>query len=244
MHDRPAGGQVVGGRSRWRRDDQAVGFDRGDELIAHRDFQLDHARQRRAREHDVVQRHVRDGRLRRRSVATARSIMRWSYDARPAITASSAVKISGPRDLGEEPKRAEVHAEDRHVVPALRDRLRHARAACRRRRARRRDRIVRESPSGRRTDREPEVKQLRGLRRPHGVHTAVAQPFLELDERVAGGQQARLDGNSYAHPVQALRCLSPHDLRCIKNSWLPLRAGDRRLDQPDALQSYFSGGAW
>ena len=54
-----------------------------------------------------------------RGRATARSIMRKSNDARPAITDSMDAKIYRPGDLGEEAQRAEVHRENRHVPAFL-----------------------------------------------------------------------------------------------------------------------------
>ena len=56
MHDRAAGRQVVGGRSGRRRDDQTVGLHVTDELAVDVDVDLDHARQRAARDDDVVER--------------------------------------------------------------------------------------------------------------------------------------------------------------------------------------------
>ena len=55
MHDRAARRQVVRGRSGGRRDDEAVGLDVADELPVDVHVDLDHARQRAARDDDVVE---------------------------------------------------------------------------------------------------------------------------------------------------------------------------------------------
>ncbi|MNG04055.1 hypothetical protein D3C84_871610 [compost metagenome] len=56
VHDRPAGGQRVGGRSGRRRDDQAVGLLAADELAVDVQLELDHPRRFAGVQHHVVQR--------------------------------------------------------------------------------------------------------------------------------------------------------------------------------------------
>ena len=90
LHDRTAGGQVVGGRSGRRRDDQAVGLDARDELVADRDRQIDHPRARRLGDDDVVQRDVSWRAAPPARIVVDRSISRSSMCARPVSAASSA----------------------------------------------------------------------------------------------------------------------------------------------------------
>ena len=140
LHDRPAGGEVVGGRSGRRRDDQAVGLDARDELVADRHRQIDHPRPRRLGDDDVVQREV----LGQRGAAADASSRAASSAPRrapcPPSAASSDGYSSGSVDLGQEAEAAEVDAEDRHVDVRARRCSRRPTAACRRRRARRPDR--------------------------------------------------------------------------------------------------------
>ena len=67
VQDRPAGRQRVGGGAGGRGDDQAVGAQVGDELVADVDRELDHAGGGAAADDHVVQREAFEDRARRRA---------------------------------------------------------------------------------------------------------------------------------------------------------------------------------
>ena len=106
MHDRAAGREVVGRRSRRGRDDQAVGLDVADELAVDRDVDLDHARQRAARDDDVVEREMFARPLRPRALDAAGE-QQPRLDARPArrCSASSAPSSSSRPTSVRNPRR-------------------------------------------------------------------------------------------------------------------------------------------
>ena len=247
MHDRAAGGEVVGGRSGRRRDDQPVGLHRRHELIADRHRQLDHARQRRAREDHVVQRHVRERRLplpRRRRAQHHAQIVRGravehGVERREDLRA---------RDLGQESERAEIHGEDRNVAAALGDRLRH-----RQQRAVAAEHDARDPPAtacsrSRSADRcRSAPLRRRQLRRFGGPHRVDARARAASCDSCASVSRASTSFGLTAMPIriqtqapslkpQALKTQQMHQKFVVA-----MGAGNRRVDQPEALQSYFSG---
>ena len=56
MHDRAAGGEIVGGRAGRCRDNEAVGVEPGDEFASHADGELDDPRERASGDRHVIQR--------------------------------------------------------------------------------------------------------------------------------------------------------------------------------------------
>ena len=118
MDNRAAGREVVGGRPRRRRDDDAVGVEPGDEFAADADGELHHPGQRPARHRHVVQHEVLGSRL------------AGAFDDRSQHQARLDRRRAGQRglerrvqlvvgDLRHEPEAAEVHAEDRDLQSGL-----------------------------------------------------------------------------------------------------------------------------
>ena len=102
----PAGREVVGRRAGGRRDDQAVGLDVRDELAVHVDVDFDHARQRAARDDDVVQREVLGDACAVARDAAREQQPRFRASSRPATRRSSAVNHVRAADLRQEARGA------------------------------------------------------------------------------------------------------------------------------------------
>ena len=110
--DRPAGGHVVGGRSRGRRDDQPVGAIRRDELVVDPRLDLHEARHRALVQHRIVEREPRH-RLGARPPELHRephALARWQL-ARDRRR-ERALRLAR-REPGQEAQRSEIDPEDR-----------------------------------------------------------------------------------------------------------------------------------
>ena len=112
MQDRPAGGEVVGGRAGGRGDDDAVGAEGRDEEPVHRDVHLDDARGAGLGDDHVVEDVGRD-------VGAALPVDDRAQEPPLLVLVAplddpleGGVEL-GEGDLGEEAEAAEVHPEDR-----------------------------------------------------------------------------------------------------------------------------------
>ena len=173
---------------------------------------------------------------------TARSIMRSSCVGLAVDHRFERREDLRPRDLGEEAQRAEVDPEDRHVVPAFRDRLGHrqqrAVAAQHQHEIDLRRQISRRGPP---TDREPAANSFAAS----VDHTASTPRSRSQASSSTSVSRAAVRPGLTTMPIRIRSGSSrPQDLtslRCIRNSLLPSAPVIGESIEPDALQSYFSG---
>ena len=212
VHDRTAGCQVVRGRSRGARDDQAICLDARDERPADEHRQFDHPRERGLGEDDVVQHDAGIDRLARSNGFGAKHPPLVELGGAVQHRLERLVQLVDP-DLGEETKAPEVHAENRDVSSRLTDAVGH-----------RQERAV--APEHH--DEVDNVRQLvarggRGMRRRHARQGGCARVVHRLD--AALGQPSTECGQHLRCRVEPLlgheadtSDWNRHARRCRKNS--------------------------
>lgn len=191
MNDRAARREVVRRRSGGAGDDEAVGLEARDELVADRDRQIDDAGERALRDDDVVEHDAFDewvaGPQHRRLQHQPFEHRRRSRERR-----LERVVQLGQRDFGEKPEAAEIDAENRDVDPRRCDPIGHAEQ--RPVTAEREDEIhfSRQNVLVERLAPRRKAGERRGLALEDRSHAAGIEPAGDLGEHAGGFAQAAL----------------------------------------------------